>query len=96
MRLVWLDAFVAVAERESFTDAAKTIGKHQGSVSRYIDQLQRWLGKTLIESYPPVKLTPEGKAFLPIARQVIALLSDARNVARLPSAPIDPLSIEVS
>lgn len=96
MKLVWLDAFVAVAQRESFTDAAKTIGKDQGSVSRYVNQLQKWLGKTLIESYPPVKLTPEGKAFLPIARQVVALLTDARNVAPLPTAPIDPLSIGVS
>ena len=96
MRLVWLVAFVAVAERESFTDAATTIGKDQGSVSRYVDQLQRWLGKPLIESYPPVKLTPDGLVFLPIALQVIALLNDARHNAPPSSAPIDPKSIRIS
>lgn len=96
MKLFWLDAFIAVAEQESFTDAAQTIGKDQGSVSRYVNHLALWLGKTLIESYSPVKLTPDGKAFLPIARQVLALLSAARNHAPPPSMPIDPSSIRIS
>ena len=96
MRLVWLVAFVAVAERGSFTVGANTISKHQGSVSRYVGQIQRWLGKPLIESYQPVMLTPEGEAFLPVARQVIALLNDARHIATPSIAPIDPKSIRIS
>ena len=96
MKLIWLEAFVAVAERESFTDAAKTMGKDQGLVSRYVANLRLWLGKNLIESYSPVKLTPEGEAFLPVARQVLSLLSAAQNDAQPPSALIDPSSIRIS
>lgn len=95
MRLVWLIAFVAVAERESFTVAAKSIGKDQGSVSRYVDQLQMWLGKILVEFHTAVRLTPDGKAFLPIARQIIASLNDARHIALPSSEPIDPKSIRI-
>lgn len=96
MQLIWLTAFVAVAERGSFTDATTVVGKSQGSVSRYVNYLGLWLGKTLVESYPPVKLTPDGEAFLPIARQVLALLSAAKNDAKVPSARIDPSSIRIS
>ena len=96
MRLVWLEALVALAERESFTEAAKAIGKDQSSVSRYIDQLQRWLGKALIASHSPVTLTTEGASFLPIARQVIALLNGSRNENQRASVPVDPRSIRIS
>ena len=96
MKLIWLQAFVAVAERGSFTDAARSIGKDQGSVSRYVKHLELWLGKILIESYPPVKLTPDGDAFLPIARQVLSLLTAAQNDAQQPGARIDPKTIKIS
>ena len=96
MKLVWLEAFVAVAEKESFTDAATAVGKSQGSVSRYVKFLEEWLGQTLVESYPPVQLTTGGKAFLLVARQVLSLLSAARNDAQQPSRPIDPSTIRLS
>ncbi len=79
MKLSWLQAFIEVARCESHTQAGKNLGWSQSNVSRYIGNLERWLGKPLFTGYVPPVITPHGEAFLPIAEQVVATLHGFRS-----------------
>jgi DNA-binding transcriptional LysR family regulator len=65
--------FAAVAERGSFTGAARELHVAQQAVSQQIKALEQLLGVTLIERSPRrVKLTPEGVVFLADCRRLLA------------------------
>lgn len=73
-------AFVAVAERGSFTLAAKEIYLTQSAVSHSIRALEEQLScKLLDRSRRKVRLTPEGEVFLKRCRRVLQELDDARR-----------------
>lgn len=86
MRLVWLEAFVEVAESRKRTAAAARLGITQGTVTKHVQHLERWLEKVLvIDGTAPARLAPDGEKFLPIAKQILDLLDEARR----PHAPIE-------
>jgi len=65
--------FTAVAERGSFTGAARELHVAQQAVSQQVKALEQLLGVTLLErSSRRVKLTPEGVVFLADCRRVLA------------------------
>jgi DNA-binding transcriptional LysR family regulator len=65
--------FTAVAERGSFTAAAKELHVAQQAVSQQVKALEQLLGVTLLErSSRRVTLTPEGVVFLADCRRVLA------------------------
>ena len=65
--------FTAVAERGSFTAAARDLHVAQQAVSQQVKALEQLLGVTLLErSARRVKLTPEGVVFLADCRRVLA------------------------
>jgi DNA-binding transcriptional LysR family regulator len=65
--------FKAVAERGSFTAAARELHVAQQAVSQQVKALEQLLGVTLLErSSRRVKLTPEGVVFLADCRRVLA------------------------
>src|SRR5262249_59851249 len=65
--------FAAVADRGSFTGAAKQLHVAQQAVSQQVKALERLLGVTLLErSSRRVTLTPEGVVFLADCRRVLA------------------------
>jgi DNA-binding transcriptional LysR family regulator len=65
--------FTAVAERGSFTGAARELHVAQQAVSQQVKGLEQLLGVTLLErSSRRVKLTPEGVVFLADCRRVLA------------------------
>jgi DNA-binding transcriptional LysR family regulator len=65
--------FTAVAERGSFTGAARELHVAQQAVSQQVKALEQLLGVTLLErSSRRVKLTPEGAVFLADCRRVLA------------------------
>src|SRR3954471_9706588 len=67
-----VQAFLLVAELQSFTRAAEALGTTQASVSMKLQRLERVLGKRLVERSPrAVGLTAGGSAFLPHARALI-------------------------
>ena len=64
-----VQAFLLVAELQSFTRAAEALGTTQAAVSMKLQRLETVLGKRLVERSPrAVRLTADGAAFLPIAR----------------------------
>ena len=95
MRLAWIESLVAVAEHGSFSVAARYLGCHQSVVSRNVEQLQKWLRRQLIASYPPVKLTDDGQSFLPVAMEVIRLLNESRAPLPPPRPRISAKDIKI-
>lgn len=66
-----LRAFVAVAEHQSFSAGARSLGTVQSNVSAHIARLERDLGVTLIDRATN-DLTDEGRAVLARARRIEA------------------------
>ena len=80
---MWLEAFVQVAESGKRTAAAAEMKLAQGTITKHINSLERWLGKLLLDSSVPANLLPDGEKFLPVAEQILELLDEARK----PDAP---------
>lgn len=67
-------SFIAIAEAGGFTRASERLLRTQSTLSLQIKRLEGRLGRRLIDRTPrSLRLTPEGEAFLPDARQLLAL-----------------------
>ena len=67
-----VQAFLLVAELQSFTRAAEALGTTQAAVSMKLQRLEAVVGKRLVERSPrAVGLTADGAAFLDNARALI-------------------------
>lgn len=76
--LAELQAFVAVAERQSFRAAAEALHLSQPALSRRIDKLEAALGTALLaRTTRRVALTATGRDFLAPARLALGSLQDA-------------------
>jgi len=74
-RLEWIVSFVAVADHRGFSAAAKALYRSQSRVSTHVAELEQRLGTQLVDrTVTPVGLTPEGRALLPQAQEVLARL----------------------
>ena len=82
--LVQLRSFVMVAQTRSFTLSAERLGLGQSTVSQHLQRLERGLGRRLIDrDTHAVRLTADGEALLPHARQLLALeRQDPRSSTR--------------
>lgn len=68
-----VQAFLLVADLQSFTRAAEALGTTQAAVSLKLQRLETLLGKRLVERSPrAVRLTADGAAFLDRARALMA------------------------
>ena len=80
-----VQAFLLVAELQSFTRAAEALGTTQAAVSMKLQRLEAVVGKRLVERSPrAVTLTAGGAAFLPPARALIAAHDRALSGERQP------------
>ncbi len=70
MRLEQLQAFLLVAERGSFQQAALEVGVNQSTISRQIHALERELAAQLFHRGAQAKLTLAGKILLERARRI--------------------------
>lgn len=75
VRLIWLEAFVAVAEAGTYAAAARELRTSPETLSRYIDQLELWLWRRLRENTGSIELTAIGLDFLQVAKEAIISLS---------------------
>ncbi len=67
-----VQAFLLVAELQSFTRAAEALGTTQAAVSMKLQRLEAVVGKRLVERSPrAVTLTADGAVFLPHARALM-------------------------
>ena len=89
-----VQAFLLVAELQSFTRAAEALGTTQAAISLKLQRLEATLGKRLVERSPrAVRLTADGSAFLDHART----LMDAHERALSGHQPVRPqLSLGIS
>jgi LysR family hca operon transcriptional activator len=92
MELRHLRYFVAVAETESLTLAAKSkLHTSQPSLSRQLRDLEEEIGAQLMTRSPRgVELTPAGRAFLDHARGVLLQVDAAAEAARRAVHPAKP------
>lgn len=78
-----LELFVAVATCLNFRQAAEQLHMTQPPLSRAIRQLEERLGQRLFErDTQHVALTPAGKALLPRAQRILAMLDDTLDAVR--------------
>ncbi|MDP4944851.1 MAG: LysR family transcriptional regulator [Alishewanella sp.] len=86
---IGISEFVAVAEQQSFTKAAKQLGISVAQVSRNIAELEASLAiKLLYRSTRSVSLTEEGLLYLQHCRHLVASLDEAnRTLANLKATP---------
>ncbi|NBM16628.1 LysR family transcriptional regulator [Streptomyces sp. GC420] len=83
MELRVLEYFLSVVDLGSVTAASQEVHVTQPSLSRQIRQLEHELGLTLFRrGEGALRLTPAGRAFLPVARDLIARSRLAKDTAR--------------
>jgi len=81
-----VQAFVMIADLQSFTRAAEALGTTQGAISVKLKRLEDRLGHRLIERTPRlVRLSVRGAAFLDAARDFVA--AHERALAQLAAHP---------
>jgi DNA-binding transcriptional LysR family regulator len=82
MELHRLRCFVAVAEAQSFTQAAARLRFAPSNLTQHVQHLERELGFKLFErTSRRVRLTPAGDVVLDRARQILAEVDDLRELA---------------
>lgn len=85
IRLIQIEAFLAVVDCQSFTEAADRLACDQSSVSRYVDELGDLVcGFPLLHAGTALP-NEAGTMFLPAARQVVETIEKgkAQIAARL-------------
>ena len=83
--------FITVAEDLHFARAAKRLNITQPTLSQHIQRLEAGFGFQLFKrSTRSVELTPSGKTFLPLAREILTKLEEAVLVSRLAGGDVMP------
>ena len=83
MELRHLRYFVAVAEEQSFANAARRLAVAQPALSKQVRDLKEAVGVPLFERLPRgVRLTPAGEVFLQEARRTLETAAHAVSSAR--------------
>lgn len=68
-----VEAFVLTTDLRSFTQAAEALGVTQAAISLKVSRLEKALNRRLLNRTPrSIQLSPDGEAFLPRARTLLA------------------------
>jgi LysR family transcriptional regulator (chromosome initiation inhibitor) len=81
MDLAQLQALLAAVDEGSFDAAASALHITPSAVSQRIKALETSAGSVLVQRTKPTSVTEAGRAYLRLARQVDALVAEARSVA---------------
>ncbi|MGO1068771.1 LysR family transcriptional regulator [Lysobacter sp. CA199] len=97
-RFTAINVFVQVAERGSLTAAAEALSMSRAMVSRYLAELEDWLGaRVLHRTTRRISLTPAGEAALARCRSILELGEDLRAALANPGdAPHGQIRITCS
>ena len=75
-----LEDFLSLCRHRSFSHAAQERNVTQPAFSRRIRALEEWLGVVLFDRTAlPVRLTAQGEQFLPVARDIVDRMAEARR-----------------
>lgn len=98
MHIAQINAFLTVAELQSFSRAAEKLHLTQPAVSKRIRQLEDEIGCKLIDRIGKNSiLTPHGKAFQPHAERILQELQDFRyNLTKQDEQPAGVLTLGTS
>ena len=82
-----LRSFIAVAEEKSFSTAAKHLFISQQTLSKQIAKIEEELDTALLVRSRPLSLTPDGRQFLKVAKEILQLKqqfeeSSSRSISR--------------
>jgi DNA-binding transcriptional LysR family regulator len=81
-RILEMTAFVAVAEAQSFSAAAKKLGLSPPTITRTVSALEERLGAPLLmRTTRSVRLTDAGRHFLDDARRILGDIAEAEQAA---------------
>ncbi|WLQ12017.1 LysR family transcriptional regulator [Hahella aquimaris] len=81
-RLTAMKVFAEVAARKSFTAAADNLDMSRAMTTRYVNELESWLGARLLNrSTRRISLTEAGEACLLRCRQILDITDDVEAVA---------------
>lgn len=79
-RMTAMNVFVEVAERGSLTAAAEALEMSRAMVTRYLAEVERWLGARLLHrTTRRISLTAPGEAALLRFRQMLAISDELRG-----------------
>ncbi len=74
--------FVEVAKQQGFAPAARSLNLSTSAVSRYVIDLEHWLGTQLFQrTTRKLSLTDTGKTYLDRCRQVVTEVNDIKHAA---------------
>jgi LysR family transcriptional regulator, hypochlorite-specific transcription factor HypT len=80
LEIAWLEDFLELDAKRSFSQAAEVRCVSQPAFSRRIQALEEWFGTTLIDrGTSPITLTPMGKNFRLFAMQVLKQTQDTKQ-----------------
>jgi LysR family transcriptional regulator, hypochlorite-specific transcription factor HypT len=83
LEIAWLEDFLELDAKRSFSQAAEVRCVSQPAFSRRIQALEEWFGTTLIDrATSPITLTPMGKNFRLFAMQVLKQTQDTKQYFR--------------
>ncbi|AKQ59216.1 LysR family transcriptional regulator [Bordetella hinzii] len=86
-RLKAMQVFVEVADRGSLSAAATHLDMSRAMVSRYLAELEEWVGVRLLHrTTRRLSLTPAGAETLPRCRRMLDLVGDMRDAVATPEA----------
>lgn len=68
-----LKCFIAVVETGSFTKASQQVKRTQSAITQQISNLEKTLGKRLLDRGKEVRLTRDGEVFLSYAHKILSL-----------------------
>ncbi|MFL9923895.1 LysR family transcriptional regulator [Herbaspirillum lusitanum] len=84
-RLTAMQVFVTVVDCGSLSAAAQQLDLSRPVVSRYVAELEEWVGKRLLHrTTRRLSLTPAGTDILPRCRQMLEYSEDLRNTVAEP------------
>lgn len=86
-RLKAMRVFVEVAERGSLSHAADTLDMSRAMVSRYLAELEEWVGARLMHrTTRKLSLTSAGSEMLPRCRQMLEMEDEMQAAVTVPEA----------
>lgn len=83
MEIRWLEDFLSLVDTRNFSRSAEARYTTQPAFSRRIKSLEEWIGATLFDrAAQPIRLTPSGERFRPVAEDVLRRLYQGRDEAK--------------